>query len=223
MKHLTDYTKPGVTTAELDKLAEDLIIANGAVPSFKGYKGYPFTTCTSVNEQVVHGFPSERVLENGDIIGIDVGAYLDGFHADSAVTIPVGVISSESQQIIDVTKDALNTAIDNLYPGKHLGDISEAIQNKAESNGYNVVRDLFGHGIGRELHEEPHIPNFGVKGTGLIIEEGMVFAIEPMLVLGSYNLDLLEDGWTVITRDRKISAHQEHTVAITKDGSLILT
>jgi methionyl aminopeptidase len=215
--------RPGVTTAQLDKVAEDLIAQENAIPSFKGYRGYPFATCMSRNEGVVHGFPTNTPLLPGDILGIDVGVYQEGFHADAALTVAVGSVDAHVEKLMETTRRSLALAIAQVKPGNRFGDISAAIQREAESNGFNVVRDMFGHGVGRELHEEPLIPNFGVTHTGPKLKQGMVFALEPMLVLGNHPIEVLSDGWTVVTKDRKWSAHEEHTVVVTKDGVRILT
>jgi len=223
LQALREQVKPGIQTAQLDKCAEDLIVERGALPSFKGYKGYPFATCLSVNEQVVHGFPSERQLLPGDIIGVDVGVFLDGYHADAATTIPVGHVDSGVARLMEVTRNALNQVIDLICPGIWLGDISATVQEEAEKNGFQVIRDLFGHGIGKALHEDPMIPNFGRRKTGPRLKAGMVLAIEPMLVMGNYPVCVLDDGWTVVTQDRQWSAHEEHTIAVTRQGAQVLT
>lgn len=211
------------TTEDLDRLAEDILAWHNAIPSFKGYKGYPNATCLSINEEVVHGIPGPRVLEEGDIIGIDLGAIVDGYHGDSAVTLPVGKISREAQRLIDVTRSALFAGIRMARVGNRLGDISHAIQECAERRRYSVVRDLVGHGIGREMHEEPQVPNFGKAGRGPELEEGMTLAIEPMLNAGRPQIETLADRWTIVAKDRSLSAHFEHTVAIRRSGPDILT
>lgn len=223
-KAMLEEVKPGVSTLKLDKIAEEIIRGCGAVPSFLGYGGFPGSICASVNEEVVHGIPSEnRILREGDIVGIDVGAYLNGFHADAALTVPVGKVSSEAQRLLDVTKKSLYKAIELIKPGIHLGDVSHAVETYATAGKLGIVRDYCGHGVGRRLHEDPCIPNFGKKGTGPILKAGMVLAIEPMLNLGGDEVEVLNDNWTVVTADGKYSAHFEHTVAVTEKGHLILT
>jgi len=215
---------PGkTTTMDIDNLAEAVILGRGAIPSFKGYRGYPASACVSVNEEVVHGIPGPKRLLEGDIVGIDLGAVLDGYHGDSAVTIAVGKVSGEAEKLIRVTREALFAGIQAARPGNRLGDIGDAIQLVAEANGFSVVRDLVGHGIGRSMHEEPQVPNYGKPGKGTKLEVGMTLAIEPMVNAGRYPVEVLVDQWTIVTKDRSISAHFEHTVAITKDGPDILT
>ena len=224
LAELSESVVAGKTTTEdLDRLAEDILARHNAIPSFKGYRGYPNATCLSINEEVVHGIPGPRVLEEGDIIGIDLGAIVDGYHGDSAVTLPVGKISREAQRLIDVTRRALFAGIRMARIGNRLGDICHAIQECAERRGYSVVRDLVGHGIGREMHEEPQVPNFGKAGRGPELEEGMTLAIEPMLNAGRPQIETLADRWTIVTKDRGLSAHFEHTVAIRRSGPDILT
>jgi methionyl aminopeptidase len=221
---LRERVKPGVTTADLDRWAEDFIVREGAKPAFKGYRGYPATLCTSVNEEVVHGIPSPRKrLEEGDIIGVDVGAIVEGYHGDAAVTLPVGEISDEAAQLIRVTEEALAAGLAQVNVGNRLSDVSHAIQSVAEGGGYSVVTDFVGHGIGRNLHEDPQVPNFGKPGEGPRLKEGLVLAIEPMVNAGGSAVEVLEDRWTVVTRDRKLSAHFEHTIALTADGPKVLT
>jgi methionyl aminopeptidase len=214
---------PGVTTLELDAAAEKMIRDGGALPTFKGYRGFPYSICASVNEQIVHGFPSKYALKDGDIISIDVGATLDGFVGDTATTVPVGSVSHEALELIRVTEECLERAIAQCHPGRRLGDIGWAVQELAESRGYSVVREYVGHGIGRRMHEDPQIPNYGKPGTGLKLKAGYVFAIEPMLNLGTHLTKTLADGWTVVTLDGRPSAHVEHTVAITDEGPEVLT
>lgn len=214
---------PGITTRELDAICESQIRAFGAEPSFKGYRGYPASICTSINEEVVHGIPGDRVLQSGDIISVDIGLFMDGFHADAAKTFGCGTIDSDAERLIEVTKESLECGIRQAVVGNRLSDISHAIQSHAEANGYSVVRDFVGHGIGRSMHEDPQVPNFGAAGFGPRLKEGMTLAIEPMVNMGSYEVAILADGWTVVTLDRSLSAHFEHTVAITKDGPMILT
>ncbi len=214
---------PGVTTSQLDAIAEEVIAANGAIPAFKGYRGYPSAICASVNEEVVHGIPGNRVLVEGDIIGIDVGATVDGYCGDAAATFSVGAISRDSQRLLDATRRALEVAIEKCVVGNRVGDISHAVQSYVESQGYSVVRDLVGHGIGRSMHEDPQVPNFGPPGIGPRLRPGMTLAIEPMVNAGGFEVEVLENGWTVVTRDRRRSAHFEHTVLITESGPKILT
>jgi len=215
--------REGLTTGELDKIAEDYIVSQGAKPSFKGYYGFPASICTSVNEQVVHGFPGLRQLKSGDIISIDIGAELNGYHGDAAVTLPVGEIDKEIERLLNVTQQSLSKGIEQAIVGNRLSDISHAIQKHVESNGFSVVRDYVGHGIGRSMHEDPQVPNFGMPGRGPRLKHGMVLAIEPMVNLGTYEVETLSDNWTVVTKDKKPSAHFEHTVAITENGPEILT
>jgi len=215
---------PGkTTTQDLDKLAESLIRQHGAVPSFKGYKGYPKSTCIAVNEEVVHGIPGSRVLREGDIVGIDLGAILHGWHGDAAITVPVGRVCEKAKQLLETTRNALYAGIRQARPGNHLTDISYAIQEYVESRGFSVVRDLVGHGIGRDMHEEPQVPNFGRPGRGPRLEVGMTLAIEPMVNVGGFRVETQRDGWTIVTKDRSLSAHFEHTVAIAETGPDILT
>lgn len=217
--------RPGVATAELDRLAESIIRAHGgARPAFKGYGGFPASICASVNEEVVHGIPSKsRTLEAGDIVGIDVGVLMDGYHADAARTFAVGPVTEETRRLLSVTQSALEAGIDAARPGARLGDVSAAIQSVAEAAGFSIVRDLVGHGIGQHLHEDPQVPNFGVEGRGLELEPGLVIAIEPMVNVGGSEVRTLEDAWTIVTIDGSLSAHFEHTVAITENGPDILT
>ena len=217
--------RPGVATAELDRLAESIIRAHGgARPAFKGYGGFPASICASVNEEVVHGIPSKsRTLEAGDIVGIDVGVLMDGYHADAARTFAVGPVTEETRRLLAVTQSALEAGIDAARPGARLGDVSAAIQSVAEAAGFSIVRDLVGHGIGQHLHEDPQVPNFGVEGRGLELEPGLVIAIEPMVNVGGSEVRTLEDAWTIVTIDGSLSAHFEHTVAITENGPDILT
>ena len=215
---------PGVTTADLDAIAEGLIVDAGAIPAFKGYHGYPATICASVNDEVIHGIPSgKRVLEAGDVVSIDVGAALGGYYGDSAVTLPVGLVSEEAARLLRVTDESLYKAIDAVKPGGRVSDIGHAVQKHVEANGFSVVREFVGHGIGQAMHEEPQVPNYGEPGRGPRLAEGMVLAIEPMVNAGKPAVKVLSDGWTAITRDRSLSAHFEHTVAVTADGPWILT
>ncbi len=215
--------RPGVSTGELDRAAEEFIRSRGAAPSFKGYRGYPAAICTSVNEQVVHGIPGPRKLEEGDIVGIDIGVLNDGWHADASRTYPIGRVSASAQRLIEVTREALDLAIDRVRTGNRLSDISNVIEQHATANGFSVVRALVGHGIGRLMHEEPQIPNFGPPGRGPLLVAGMVFAIEPMLNEGTHEVYTLADEWTFVTADGKLSAHFEDTVAVTKEGPLVMT
>lgn len=221
---LEKYIKPGVTTAQLDKIAYDYITSHGARPNFLNYNGFPGSICASVNDEVVHGIPSKRaVLKEGDIISIDMGAVLDGWHSDAARTFGVGKISEESQRLIDVTRESFFEGLKCLRHGGKLGDVSSAIQNYVEKNGFGVVRDLVGHGIGQNLHEDPSVPNFGKAGHGVKLAAGMTLAIEPMVTAGDYHVSVLDDDWTIVTDDGKNAAHYENTVLITKDGYEILT
>ena len=220
---LREKVKPGVTTRELDKIAEGVTEKRGAKPAFKGYRGYPYSLCTSVNEEVVHGMPSNRVLVEGDIIGLDYGVCYQGLYGDSAITLPVGRASEQAARLMRVTEQSLYAAIDQACDGNRLGDISAAVQETVEASGYSVVRDFVGHGIGKNMHEDPQIPNFGKKGRGIELKKGMILAIEPMVNAGKYKVKILPDGWTVITADRSLSAHFEHSVAITDNGPEILS
>ena len=215
--------KPGVTTAELDRMAEEFITKHEAKPSFKGLYGFPSSLCISINEQVIHGFPGAYVLREGDIVSIDCGAFLDGFHGDAARTFPVGNISVEAQRLIDITKESFFQGIKFAKEGNKLTDISYGIQSYVEAAGFSVVRDFVGHGIGRKVHEDPNVPNFGKSGRGPKLLEGMVLAIEPMVNIGTHKVKTLKDGWTVVTADSSLSAHYENTVAILSDGPEILT
>lgn len=224
LKLMTEIVKPGISTLELDAAAEAKIRSFGATPLFLGYGGFPGSLCVSVNEEVVHGIPKkDKILKSGDIISIDTGARLDGFCSDAAVTLGVGKVSDEAQRLMDVTKKSLYKAIGQVKPGNRLGDIGNAVETFAELHNMGVVRDYCGHGIGRNMHEEPSIPNFGQKGTGPLLQAGMVLAIEPMLTAGTYRVRQLNDGWTVVTRDGSLAAHFEHTVAVTAHGSEIFT
>jgi methionyl aminopeptidase len=214
---------PGVTTQELDAFAEAQVRAAGAEPAFKGYHGYPATVCVSVNEQVVHGIPSSRKMVDGDVLSIDMGAKLDGFYGDCAVTVPVGRVGAEAERLLRVTNEALFLGIEAVRPGARVSDIGAAVQAHVEENGFSVVREFVGHGIGTELHEEPQIANYGPGGRGPRLAEGMVFAIEPMVNVGGAAVKVLSDGWTAVTRDGSLSAHFEHTVVVTGDGCEILT
>ena len=215
--------RPGVTTQALNDRAEQMIRKMGATPSFKGYHGYPASICTSVNEQIVHGIPGKRVLQEGDILGVDVGTIYKGYQGDAAITLPIGTVSEEALRLVETTKGALEAGIAQARAGLHTGNISAAIQHFAESRGYSVVREYTGHGIGRQMHEDLQIPNFGRAGTGPGLKPGMTFALEPMVNLGMWKTRVLEDLWTVVTGDGRLSAHFEHTVAVTEGEPLILT
>ncbi len=230
LAEIEKHIKPGIKTSKLDEIAENLVRKMGGFPAFKGYRPhiyfpreFPATICTSINEEIVHGIPSNRVLKEGDIISVDIGVKVDGFYADAAYTYPVGEISEKAKKLLEVTRNALLKAIAVVKDGVRVGDISFEIQEYAESNGFSVIRDFVGHGIGRNLHEEPQIPNFGVRGKGHELREGMVIAIEPMISAGSHEVEILLDTWTAVTKDRSLAAHFEHTVAVTSDGALILT
>jgi len=214
---------PGVTTQELDQVAEEYILSKGGRPAFKGYRGFPATLCISINEEVVHGIPSQRRLKEGDIISLDVGVNYLGYYGDAAITFPVGEVDPEAKRLLEVTEKALTIGIEKAKIGNRLFDISYAIQRWVESHGFSVVRDFVGHGIGKDLHEEPQIPNFGAPHQGPRLEKGMVFALEPMVNEGTYEVRVLSDGWTVVTADGKRSAHFEHTLAITNDEAEILS
>ncbi|NLL42043.1 MAG: type I methionyl aminopeptidase [Firmicutes bacterium] len=219
-----ELIKPGVTTLDLDRAVEEFILKQNAIPAFKGYQGYPASICASVNEVVVHGIPSKDVvLQEGSIISVDIGAFVDGFCGDSAWTYPVGEVDPEVQLLLQTTEEALFQGIEQARVGNRLSDISHAVQKCAEERGFSVVRDFVGHGIGRNMHEAPQIPNFGPPGRGPRLKSGMTLAIEPMVNVGSYHVQVLEDNWTVVTRDSKWSAHFEHTVAITDEGPVVLT
>ena len=221
---LSERVEPGVTTADLDAVAEGLILDAGAVPAFKGYHGYPATICASVNDEVIHGIPSgKRVLKAGDVISIDVGASLAGYYGDSAITLPVGQVSEEAARLLRVTDESLYKAIEVVKPGGRVSDIGHAVQKHVEAHGFSVVREFVGHGIGQQMHEDPQIPNYGEPGRGQRLSEGMVLAIEPMVNAGKPAVRVLSDGWTAVTRDHSLSAHFEHTVAVTADGPWILT
>lgn len=222
-KYLEPYIKPGITTKELDKLAYDFIISQGATPSFLNYNGFPASICTSVNEEVVHGIPSGRKLKNGDIIGIDIGACYKGYHGDSAWSYRVGSVSDEKSYLLEHTEKALYEGLNMIKPGARIGDISHAVEEYAKSHNLGVVRELVGHGVGNHLHEEPDVPNYGEAGKGPLLKEGMVIAVEPMLNLGTRKIFILDDDWTIVTQDDKPSAHFEHTVVVTSDGYEILT
>jgi methionyl aminopeptidase len=223
LARMAELVGPGVTTAELDAEAEALCRQMGAKPAFKGYRGFPFALCASPNQQVVHGFPNRKPLVEGDILSLDFGTVLDGFYGDAAVTLPVGKVSGRARRLMEVTQQALMAGIEQMRPGNRLGQVSAAVQDVVEKGGFSVVRQFVGHGIGRALHEEPQLPNYGHPGQGVRLKAGMVIAIEPMVNAGDYEVTILDDGWTAVTVDGKISAHFEHSVAITEDGPQILS
>ena len=218
-----ESVRPGVKTRALDKIAEEYIRSEGAKPAFLGYHGFPATLCTSVNEQVVHGIPGKRMLTDGDVLSVDCGAVVDGFFGDSAMTFAVGEVSAEARALMDATRDALFAGIAKMRADMRLYDIGAAVQQVAEAAGFSVVREYVGHGIGRAMHEEPQVPNFGQAGKGVQLKPGMVLAVEPMVNAGGYEVRSLNDGWTVVTADGSLSAHFEHTIAVTEDGPVILT
>ena len=222
-QYLKPYIKEGITTKELDKLAEDFIRSKDATPSFKGYEGFPSTLCTSINSEVVHGFPSDRKLKNGDIISIDIGACYKGYHGDSAWTYTVGEVDEKTKQLLEDTEKSLFVGLEQVKPGNRIGDIGYAIEQYARKHNLGVVRELCGHGVGTSVHEDPEVPNYGIPNTGPRLKEGMVIAVEPMLTLGSPKVFLHDNDWTVDTQDGSLSAHFEHTVVVTKDGYQILT
>lgn len=223
LEHIATLVSPGVKTIELDRCAEEIARKKGARPAFKGYRGYPFSLCTSVNQEVVHGMPSERSLIEGDILSLDFGIYYDSYYGDAAITLPVGTVSDEARRLMEVTEQSLYLGIEKARVGNRLGDISSVIQDHVEANGFSVVRDFVGHGIGKNLHEDPQVPNYGFRGRGVELRAGMVLAIEPMVNAGVYQVQVLKDGWTVITSDGKLSAHFEHSVAVTDNGPVILS
>ena len=220
---LSENLKPGITTGELDKIAEDFIRSQDAVPSFKGYNGFPGSICASIDDEVVHGIPGSRKLAEGQIIGIDVGAFKDGYHGDAAWTFAIGEIDEETEKLMAVGQECLKRGIDKARVGNRLGDVGHAIQEYAESQGYSVVRDLVGHGIGKKLHEEPQVPHYGKAGTGLSLKPGLVIAIEPMINAGVFQVNVKNDNWTIVTADGKRSVHFENTIAVTDNGPVILT
>jgi methionyl aminopeptidase len=224
LERLRTIVRPGVTTLEIDEEVEAFIRARGVTPAFKGYRGFPATVCISINDEVVHGIPSStRRLEEGDIVGLDLGCIVEGYYADCAVTLAVGEIPAAVQKLLDVTRESLELAIDACRPGRRLSDVSHAVQRHVEAHGFGVVRAFVGHGIGRALHEEPQVPNFGEPGRGPQLRAGMVLAIEPMVTMGSVDVRILDDGWTAVTSDGSLAAHFEHTVAITEQGPEVLT
>jgi len=223
LNEIEKTVEPGVRTIELEQYAEELADRKKVRPAFKGYNGFPFGLCVSVNSEVVHGMPSKRVLKEGDIVSLDYGVFYDGYYGDTAITVPVGKVSEESLMLLEVTKESLYRGIRETREGNRLGDVSAAIQGFVEDAGFSVVRDYVGHGIGKHLHEDPQVPNYGVKGRGLLLKKGMVLAIEPMVNAGKYSIRVLKDQWTVVTEDGKNSAHFEHSVAITENGPEILS
>ncbi len=224
MDQLRSIVRPGMTTHEIDEEVETFIGRRGARPAFKGYRGFPATVCTSINDEVVHGIPSRsRRLKGGDIIGLDLGCIVEGYYADCALTLALGEVPARVQALVDVTRESLDVAIGQCWPGRRLSDISHAIQVHVEAHGFNVVRQFVGHGIGRQLHEDPQVPNFGEPGRGPTLKPGMVLAIEPMVTMGGFEVRILEDQWTAVTVDGSLSAHYEHTIAITDDGPDVLT
>lgn len=223
LEELEKHVLAGVYTIELDSIAERFILSNGGYPAFKGYHGYPNAITVSINEEVVHAIPTRRKVKDGDIVSLDAGVIYNGYVGDAAITVPVGDVGEQKKQLMDVTREALNRGIEQAKPGNHVGDISHAVQSYVELNGFSVVRDLVGHGIGRSMHEEPQIPNYGNPGAGIMLQPGMVLAIEPMVNMGGYNVEILQNKWTVVTSDRKPSAHFEHTVAVMEYGPEILT
>ena len=223
-ERLKALVRTGASTKDIDEDIESFIVGKGAVPAFKGYRGYPATVCTSINNEVVHGIPSaKRKLKDGDIIGLDLGCIVEGYYGDCAITLPVGPVPERVQELLDVTRESLDKAIVQCRAGNRIGDISHAVQAHCESHGFGVVRAFVGHGIGRSLHEEPQVPNFGEAGRGPVLKAGMVLAIEPMVTMGSWEVRVLEDGWTAVTVDGSLSAHFEDTIAITDSGPEVLT
>lgn len=220
---IKEIVRPGITTRDLEELAEELLAKKKAQPAFKGYNGFPAALCTSVNEEIVHGIPSERILKEGDILSLDFGVIYDDFYGDAAITLPVGQVSPEATRLLRVAEEALYLAIAQARPGNRLQDISATIQYYVESQGFSVVRDFVGHGIGKHLHEKPQVPNFGLPGRGIRLRPGMTLAIEPMINAGGHEVVILEDGWTAVTKDGSLSAHFEHSVAITENGPEILS
>ena len=223
MRELEKRIRAGISTLDIDSLAEKLILEQGALPAFKGYRGYPAAVCASVNEEIVHGIPSDRLLSEGDILGLDIGVNYKGYFSDSAITIPIGSVSPKIKRLIDVTRVSLSEGIEAAVIGNYLSDISARIQKYVEGSGFSVVRQFVGHGIGLKLHEDPEVPNFGCPGQGPLLKEGMVLAIEPMVNIGGWEAEILDNGWTAVTKDKLPSAHFEHTVAITRRGPEILT
>jgi methionyl aminopeptidase len=224
LEHLRTTVRAGMSTLEIDEVVETFIAAHGAKPAFKGYRGFPATVCVSINEEVVHGIPSaHRRLKDGDIVGLDLGCIVDGYYADCAITHAIGDVPPKVQQLMDVTRESLDLAIQECRPGRRLSDVSHAVQSHVERHGFSVVRAFVGHGIGRALHEDPQVPNFGDPGRGPQLRAGMVLAIEPMVTMGSWEVKVLDDGWTAVTRDGSLAAHFEHTIAITESEPEVLT
>jgi len=224
VEHLRGFVKPGLSTLEIDEDVEGFIAARGARPAFKGYRGFPATVCISINEEVVHGIPSaHRRIQEGDIVGLDLGCIVDGYYADCAFTLAIGDVPPKVQQLLDVTRESLDQAIQECRPGRRLSDVSHAVQVHVERHGFSVVRAFVGHGIGRALHEDPQVPNFGDPGRGPQLRPGMVLAIEPMVTMGSWEVKVLDDGWTAVTRDGSLAAHFEHTIAVTDTDPEVLT
>ena len=224
VEHLRGFVKPGLSTLEIDEDVEGFIAARGAKPAFKGYRGFPATVCISINEEVVHGIPSaHRRIQEGDIVGLDLGCIVDGYYADCAFTLAIGDVPPKVQQLLDVTRESLDQAIQECRPGRRLSDVSHAVQVHVERHGFSVVRAFVGHGIGRALHEDPQVPNFGDPGRGPQLRPGMVLAIEPMVTMGSWEVKVLDDGWTAVTRDGSLAAHFEHTIAVTDTDPEVLT
>ncbi|BDE06753.1 type I methionyl aminopeptidase [Vulcanimicrobium alpinum] len=223
LTRLMHAAKPGVTTAELDRIADESIRSMGGVPTFIGYQGYPSAICTSVNDEVVHGMPGDRVLHEGDLLSIDIGTTFEGYVSDSAVTVAIGEVGESAKRLMRITQECLMLGIAQMQAGNHLGDIGWAVQQHAEAHGYGVVRKLVGHGIGRKMHEDPQVPNYGKPGSGPLLRKGLCLAVEPMITEGTFEVETLDDGWTVVTEDGKLAAHFEHTIAITDEGPKILT
>jgi methionyl aminopeptidase len=224
VERLRGFVKPGMSTLDVDQDVEAYIHREGAAPAFKGYRGFPATACISINEEVVHGIPSaKRKIREGDIVGLDLGCIVEGYYADCAFTLPIGTVPANVQKLLDVTRESLDLGIQECLPGRRLSDVSHAVQSHVEANGFAVVRAFVGHGIGRALHEEPQIPNFGDPGRGPQLKPGMVLAIEPMVTMGGWEVRILEDGWTAVTQDGSLAAHFEHTVAVTENGPEVLT
>ncbi|PYO06920.1 MAG: type I methionyl aminopeptidase [Candidatus Rokuibacteriota bacterium] len=224
VERLRGFVRPGMSTLDVDEDVEAYIHREGAAPAFKGYRGFPATACISINEEVVHGIPSaRRKIREGDIVGLDLGCIVDGYYADCAFTLPIGTVPANVLKLLDVTRESLDLGIQECHPGRRLSDVSHAVQSHVEANGFAVVRAFVGHGIGRALHEEPQIPNFGDPGRGPQLRPGMVLAIEPMVTMGSWEVRILDDGWTAVTQDGSLAAHFEHTVAVTENGPEVLT
>ncbi|MGH7277697.1 MAG: type I methionyl aminopeptidase [Candidatus Rokuibacteriota bacterium] len=221
---LRDVVRAGLSTLEIDEEVETFIVERGATPAFKGYRGFPATVCVSINEEIVHGIPSaHRRVKEGDIVGFDLGCIVEGYYADCAVTLAIGDIPANVQKLLDVTRESLDLAIEQCWPGRRLSDVSHAVQSHVERNGFGVVRAFVGHGIGRALHEDPQVPNFGEPGRGPVLKTGMVLAIEPMVTMGNWEVKILDDGWTAVTKDSSLAAHFEHTIAVTSAGPEVLT